>query len=166
MQISATSVFVSLIKNSLRPAVWSPHDKTDDPNLAQNTPSSVGLNRRRFYSECTNQPRLLSHAAGQSPAVDTTVGRDGGGGLKRHQKTLSPVASGLKVWHSWPGWRLPSNVETQLWNSSAHSMFWGLSLMVRHIFQKLYSETRGGFSGMQQFYFSPNLLELSTLFWK
>lgn len=66
MQISATSVFVSPIKNSLRPAVWWPHDKTDDSNLAQNTPSSVGLNRRRFYSECTNQPRLLSHAASRS----------------------------------------------------------------------------------------------------
>lgn len=113
MQISATPVFVSLIKNSLGPAVRSRHDKTDDSNLAQNTPSSVGSDRRRFYSECTNQPRLLSRAASRSPGVDTTVGRDGGG-LKRHQKTLSPVTSGPKVWHSWSGWRLPSNVETQL----------------------------------------------------
>lgn len=48
MQISATSVFVSLIKNSLGPAVWSRHDKTDASNLAQNTPSSVGLNRHHF----------------------------------------------------------------------------------------------------------------------
>lgn len=128
MEISATWVFVSLIKNGLGPTFQSPHDETDDSNLAQNTPSSVGLNRRRFYSECTNQPRLLSHGASRSPAVDTTVGRHGGG-LKRHQKTLSPVTSGLKVWHSWSGWRLPSNVETQLWNSSACSVFWGLSLM-------------------------------------
>lgn len=148
MLISATSVFVSLIKNGFGPAVWSPRDKTDDSNLAQNTPSSMGLNCRRFYSECTNQPRLLSHATSRSPAVDTTVSR-GGGGLKRHQKTLSPVTSGLKVWHSWSGWRLPSNVETQLWNSSAGSMFWGISLMMRHIFQKLCLETRGGFSSMQ-----------------
>lgn len=113
MQISATSVFVSLIENGLGPPVWSQRDKTGDSNLAQNTPSSVGLNRQRFYSECTNQPRLLSHAASRSPAVDTTVSR-GGGGLKRHQKTLSPVTCGLKVWHRRSGWRLPSNVETQL----------------------------------------------------